>query len=142
MREVIGRPWPAGTIVRVLSVVQPYVPPAAEYIPGAATLDDLRDEHVRIAQQLATSVAAELVSAEIQAESAVRVGDARSAIIDDAEEWNADLIVVGSHGRTGLKRWLLGSVAQAVVSHAPCSVEVVRTRRVGPGADAGRGEEG
>ena len=37
-----------------------------------------------------------------------------------------DLIVVGSHGYSGIKRWLLGSVAQSVVSHAPCSVEVVR----------------
>jgi len=47
-----------------------------------------------------------------------------------ADEWGADLIVVGSHGRTGVKRWLLGSVAGAIVSHAPCSVEVVRRREL------------
>ena len=49
--------------------------------------------------------------------------------LDRAEEWSADLVVVGSHGYTGLKRLLLGSVAQSVVSHAPCSVEVVRKKR-------------
>ena len=46
--------------------------------------------------------------------------------VDEATEWPADLIVLGSHGYTGLKRWLLGSVAQSVVAHASCSVEVVR----------------
>jgi nucleotide-binding universal stress UspA family protein len=56
----------------------------------------------------------------------VREGDARSAILDEADSWGADLIVVGSHGRTGLKRLVLGSVAAAVVAHAHCSVEVVR----------------
>jgi nucleotide-binding universal stress UspA family protein len=61
-------------------------------------------------------------------ETVVRQGDPRSAIVDEAEEWAADLIVVGSHGRTGIKRWLLGSVAQSLVSHAPCSVVVVRRK--------------
>jgi nucleotide-binding universal stress UspA family protein len=59
----------------------------------------------------------------------VRYGDARSCIVDEAKEWGADLIVVGSHGYTGLKRLLLGSVAQSVVTHAPCSVEVVRGKQ-------------
>ncbi|PYT09057.1 MAG: hypothetical protein DMF60_03355 [Acidobacteria bacterium] len=56
----------------------------------------------------------------------VRDGDPRSVIVDEAKDWSANLIVVGSHGYTGVKRWLLGSVAHSVVSHAPCSVEVVR----------------
>jgi nucleotide-binding universal stress UspA family protein len=55
-------------------------------------------------------------------------GDPRSVIVDEAQAWQADLIVLGSHGYTGIKKWLLGSVAQSVVSHAPCSVEVVRGR--------------
>ncbi len=52
------------------------------------------------------------------------------AIDAEAKEWDADLIVVGSHGYMSLRRWLLGSVAQAVVAHAPCSVEVGRRKRV------------
>ena len=54
-------------------------------------------------------------------------GNPKGAIVDEAERWGADLIVVGSHGYTGFKRMLLGSVSQAVASHAPCSVEIVRT---------------
>ena len=64
----------------------------------------------------------------LRVETAVSDGDPRSAIVDAAREWGADLIIVGSHGYTGVKRWLLGSVAQSVVSHAPCSVEVVRQK--------------
>jgi nucleotide-binding universal stress UspA family protein len=47
-------------------------------------------------------------------------------ILDEAESWRADLIVEGSHGYSAWKRFLLGSVSQAVVIHANCSVEVVR----------------
>ena len=53
----------------------------------------------------------------------------RTVIVDAADEWQADLIVVGSHGRTGLQRLVLGSVSQSVVAHAHCSGEVVRRRR-------------
>jgi len=49
-----------------------------------------------------------------------------TVILDEAESWGADLIVLGSHGYNAWKRFLLGSVSQAVVSHAKCSVEVVR----------------
>jgi nucleotide-binding universal stress UspA family protein len=59
-------------------------------------------------------------------ESAVLIGSPGSAIIEESERWSPDLIVVGSHGYSALKRLLLGSVSQAVVSHAKCSVEVVR----------------
>jgi nucleotide-binding universal stress UspA family protein len=51
-------------------------------------------------------------------------------ILDDAEKWPADLIVLGSHGLKGLNRFLLGSVSDAVSRHAACSVQVVRVRVV------------
>ena len=63
----------------------------------------------------------------------MRDGDPRTVIVDEAKEWSADLIVMGSHGYTGLKRLLLGSVAHSVVSHAPCSVEVVRVKQTETG---------
>lgn len=53
-------------------------------------------------------------------------GSPKTVIIEEAERWGANLIVLGSHGYGALKRFLLGSVAHAVVLHAPCSVEVVR----------------
>ena len=56
-----------------------------------------------------------------------REGDAADAILDVAEETNADLIVVGNKGMTGAKRFLLGSVPNKVSHHAPCSVMIVQT---------------
>lgn len=50
----------------------------------------------------------------------------KSAIVDEAKEWGADLIVVGSHGYGFWERMLLGSVSDAVIHHAPCSVLVIR----------------
>jgi len=58
--------------------------------------------------------------------SSVRHGDPRRVIVDQAREWGADLIIIGARGHSALERWLIGSVAQNVVAHAPCSVEVVR----------------
>ena len=57
----------------------------------------------------------------------VAVGKPASEIVKTAKEWPADVIVIGSHGRHGLDRALLGSVAEGVMRHAPCSVFVVRT---------------
>jgi nucleotide-binding universal stress UspA family protein len=47
-------------------------------------------------------------------------------ILEEAERWDADLIMLGSHGRHGIERLLIGSVSEAVALHAECSVEVVR----------------
>ena len=71
--------------------------------------------------------AAELLRARgLRVATAIEVGDAKSKILDVAEEWHADLIVLGSHGRKGLNRFLMGSVSDAVAQHACCSVEIVR----------------
>jgi nucleotide-binding universal stress UspA family protein len=56
-----------------------------------------------------------------------RQGEPADAILDVAEEQNADLIVVGNKGMTGAKRFLLGSVPNKVSHHAPCSVLIIRT---------------
>ena len=129
VEAVAARPWPSGTTVRVLSAVEPVTPPAAElWYDAGGSLEGAQQEMLQRAAQLTTGVAEKLVASGLAAETAVRDGDPRACIVDEAKEWGADLIVVGSHGYTGLKRWLLGSVAQSVVSHAPCSVEVVRRK--------------
>jgi universal stress protein E len=56
---------------------------------------------------------------------AVRVGNASTEIVDEARDWNADLLVVGTHARHGVSRVLLGSVAEACIRDAPCSVLAV-----------------
>jgi nucleotide-binding universal stress UspA family protein len=130
--EVARRPWPSKSTIRVLSVIQPYTPPATEIVLAGATLEDIRQQQTSEAERLTARVADVVKATNISTDTAVREGDPRSAIVDEADKWGADLIVVGSHGRTGVKRWLLGSVAQAVVGHAPCSVEVVRRREPAP----------
>jgi nucleotide-binding universal stress UspA family protein len=62
-----------------------------------------------------------------QVETFAREGDPADAILDVAEEKNADLIVVGNKGMTGARRFLLGSVPNKVSHHAPCNVMIVRT---------------
>jgi nucleotide-binding universal stress UspA family protein len=127
---VSKRPWPPGTIVRVLSAVENIVPPAVElWYDAGGNLEETRRQITSQAERLTAEVAETVRASGLTVETAVRDGDPRSVIIDEATEWDADLIVVGSHGYTGIKRLLLGSVAQSVVSHAPCSVEVVRQKR-------------
>ena len=63
----------------------------------------------------------------VKVETHAREGDPADAILDVAEEQEADLIVVGNKGMTGAKRFLLGSVPNKVSHHAPCSVMIIRT---------------
>src|SRR5687767_3450246 len=129
IEAVASRPWPPGTIIRLLSAVEHIVPPATElWYDAGGSLERSRQELTSHYEKLVTRVADQLRAKGMTVETVVRDGDPRSVIVDEAEDWSTDLIVVGSHGRTGLTRWLLGSVAQSVVSHAPCSVEVVRKK--------------
>lgn len=130
IKEVARRPWPTKTVVRVLSVVEPITPPAAElWYDAGGSLERVEEEITKRAQQLTSKTAKKLKGNGFTIETAVRSGDPRSEIVDEAGDWSADLIVLGSHGYTGIKRLLLGSVALSVVSHAPCSVEVVRRKQ-------------
>ena len=91
--------------------------PAGELI-AAARLD---------AQRLLTAVRQRL-SPQSSALEFIQVGGSSEEIIKAAEAWGADLIVIGSHGRTGVQRVFFGSVAEAVMRHAPCPVVVVRAK--------------
>ena len=74
------------------------------------------------------SAAADIVrEAGVEVEIFAREGDPADAILDVAEERNADLIIVGNKGMTGARRFLLGSVPNKVSHHAPCSVLIIRT---------------
>ena len=73
------------------------------------------------------SAAGEISAAGVDVELFARQGDPADAILDVAEERGSDLIVVGNKGKTGAKRFLLGSVPNKVSHHAPCSVLIIRT---------------
>lgn len=130
------QPWPADCQIRVLSVAEPVYPPPPP-APGAPDavypypspgMPSMSQQMLEQARQVAESAANELRSLGCAVQAIAVAGDPRETIVDQAAEWGADRIVVGSHGRTGLKRLLLGSVAESVVRHAPCSVEVARSR--------------
>jgi nucleotide-binding universal stress UspA family protein len=93
-------------------------PEMAEYIPP--------EESAQQAKALVAKTADALRSAGISVTTDIVQGDPKILIIENAEAWGADLIVLGSHGRRGLKRFLLGSVSETVMRHAHCSVEIVR----------------
>lgn len=77
-------------------------------------------------KELVERTASRLRAAGFKANTQVEEGDARELILDCAKKWQPDLILVGSHGKRGLDRLLLGSVSEAIARHAPCSVEIVR----------------
>ena len=118
---------PKGAEVRILHVLQPITMTPPPQMSGGYAPE--LEKEGKEAQKLMKRAAESLTSAGFKVDTVVRTGDVRLEIIDMATEWSADLIVVGSHGRTGIPRLLLGSVAEYVARHAPCSVLIVRTPR-------------
>lgn len=127
LRSVASRPWPTESIAKVISVPEFILFKDPSYVEtheakslGEASIDDAK-----------SCVAAGL---EILAGSALKVcSDVPTfeerpyrVILNESEAWHADMIVVGSHGRSGFDRVIMGSVSEAVALHAKCSVEVIR----------------
>lgn len=75
------------------------------------------------------SVAARIRRPGLAVTTQILEGAPKHLIVEEAERVGADLIVLGTHGHGPAGRFLLGSVAHSVVLHAPCSVEVIRTRQ-------------
>jgi nucleotide-binding universal stress UspA family protein len=133
VKEVARRPWPAGSQVRIISAVEPPLTIATEgWVPTddyVAILDKAAQEQAGAAIKSAEEQVRAGAGNSLQITSEIIRGYARDVILNEAESWGADLIVLGSHGLRGLKRLWLGSVSHAVASHAKCSVEIVRCRR-------------
>jgi nucleotide-binding universal stress UspA family protein len=115
--------------VLVLQVVEPLVfsnPPqmARGYAPEMAAR---LQEQIQQAKESVARAAEVLRAAGFKADARVVENEIRTGILDVAAEWHADLIVMGSHGKKGLRKFLLGSVTEFVARHAPCSVLIVRT---------------
>src|SRR5262249_58632713 len=88
----------------------------------------VRDELVIENQKALDDIADARRSDPLIGKVLLRTGDARELINETARELGADLIVMGTHGRRGISRALLGSVAETVVRSAPCAVLTVRLR--------------
>lgn len=127
-QSIAQRPWAAGTEFRILSVVEPSAPLLRPPYFSHEMMEELRGKDMQRAQEAVASAEYILDGAGIKASSTVAVPAAtpKELILSEAAEWGAELIVVGSHGRRGVNRLLLGSVSEAVALHAQCSVEIIR----------------
>ena len=128
VRHVANATWPSDASFLVLSVYTWPVVVGPEDVTPAVIVQKLIGERENEAKRIAESAAATLRAAGLQAEAHAGSGDPRFVLVDTAAHEKADLVVVGTHGRTGMQRLMLGSVATYVISHAPCSVLVVRER--------------
>jgi nucleotide-binding universal stress UspA family protein len=130
--EVQQNHWPDGTEVMVLSVVEP-APPlmGGPWMPAMDSYGEVEKIETENAQRVTESVVGKLRGCrgpKLSVTSSVQVGSPKRIIVEAATDWNADLIVLGSHGYKMWERILLGSVSSAVAQHAPCSVLIARER--------------
>lgn len=128
---VADRSWPEGTQFKVVSVVDVLIAQfgfadayAVESILAAQKAVQDQRQHLidKQVKRLGVLFGQGRVSGELFE------GDAAEVIIEQAKSWRADLIVLGTHGRTGLQKFFIGSVAEKVLSNAPCSIEIVKIK--------------
>jgi nucleotide-binding universal stress UspA family protein len=131
--EVDRQQAPADSEVRVISVVEP--PHFPGTFPGEGINMNLYEEIENTAKERARAAVEKAAvklrtnksHRQLNVSTKVMSGSPKQLILEEAEAFGADLIVVGSHGHGMLERFLLGSVSQAVALHARCSVEIVRS---------------
>jgi nucleotide-binding universal stress UspA family protein len=131
--EFATRPWPNGTEAQIVTVVHSSIPlifdPA--FFLAAAHMEQTLDRR-RDAPALVEAAADMIRHANLNVSVTTKIieGIPKDAIVEEAQRWGADLIVLGSHGYGRVRRVVLGSVAAAVVANAPCSVQVVRAKHL------------
>jgi nucleotide-binding universal stress UspA family protein len=129
VREVAGRPWPAGSEVKVVTAINaPLVPDP--FLIGVMVYEEMMEKQRQQAPELLEKAAEQIRQGAggVTLTTKVLTGSAKDRIVEEAEQWGADLVVLGSHGYGAVTRFVLGSVSLAVAMHAPCSVEIVRCR--------------
>lgn len=117
IREAVARPWPGGSEFALITALDPFFFTKAPL---------LLDEAKRSTEQSLEEAAKPLQQAGWPVKTNMVLENPRHAITRCAADWKADLILLGSHGKSAFSRLLLGSTAQAVLRHAMCSVEIVR----------------
>jgi nucleotide-binding universal stress UspA family protein len=132
INSVAHRPWPANSAVRIVSVVQlpafenqGLAPPSFSPYPSGVLEQMWNDARKRAGEAIAEARKA-LGALNMRSSDVTPVGEPRVGILDEAKAWGADLIVLGSHGKHGMDRILLGSVSESVALYANCSVEIIR----------------
>ena len=121
-----------GDEIKIISVVDMALPMAIDiyggYLPDTAELEKTaRENAAKILAETSEKLNVYADANKVALLTDVLFGSPDSRIVETAEEINADMIVIGSHGYKKWERLLLGSVSSSVVHHAPCSVMVVRS---------------
>jgi nucleotide-binding universal stress UspA family protein len=111
---------------RVLLLHAYHLPVEFQQLEGAYLPPDFWSNVKSEAEQSLGRYAQELQARGLPVEAIVREGYPASVIVDEAQSQRADLIVIGTHGHSGLKHMLLGSIAERVVQKAPCAVLTVK----------------
>lgn len=130
--EVVTRAWPRDSEFRIITVYElPLTPTPETWAMSTDYCTRLEQVVLEQTQGIARTAFAKLQSIlgnSFKVTYVVAPGSPKGVILEEAEHWHADLILLGSHGYRTWERLLLGSVSQAVVAHASCSVEVVRCK--------------
>ena len=124
-----GFPFPAGSEAIVLSVIdgKTFDESRALTDEQTRTIRETRDVVQEDTEQFLGVQGDRLREAGWSGATEIRYGDPADEIIQAAEEHAVDLVVLGSHGTSGIKRFLLGSVSDKVLIYAPCSVLIIKT---------------
>src|SRR5215813_2678363 len=134
VNSVAERPWPRGSEVKIVSVIEiPYAPTTETWVLPDSYYKELAGAAKAQAEAAVKDAVERIKSGKasgLEIITEIKSGSAKDMILDEAEKWGADLIVLGSHGYRGWQRFLLGSVSHAVATHARCSVEIVRQKPV------------
>jgi nucleotide-binding universal stress UspA family protein len=125
--SIAEREWSPASEIRVVSVIPASLATieplrGMAFISAGLTEQDFLTEPI---QKIIKSTAKIVEESGLPVSQELLFGNPKEAIIEHAKDWNADLIVVGSHGRHGLARLFEGSVSEAVAMRAPCAVAVV-----------------
>jgi len=126
--------------VRVMSVVEVILPTMhALFEPPfvqSPEVQRLREDAMVRAQQAVAKAVSILAPTELTVSESISVllDGTKNVIVKEARDWGADWIFLGSHGRRGAERFLMGSVSESVVAQAHCSVQVTRERVTAPEA--------
>ena len=117
---------PESTEVRLLHVVKPLVLLPYSLVGRVEEIETAERDAVEQGEKIVGHAEQLLTKAGFKVHSVVKKGEPRAVIVDYAAHWKANVIFVGSRGRKGLDRLLIGSVSEAILHHAHCSVEIVR----------------
>lgn len=129
VEEAAQRPWPAGSQIHLVMVLEwplLLVPQDGIEFSGALA-DEIRAPRREAAYRRLQEVVGRFDSRpDLRVTYELREGSVKHALLEAVEEWKADLVLAGSHGRSALGRMFVGSVCHTLVTHAPCNVEVIK----------------